>query len=176
MAGAFAAVHDLDVAGRKGGAPGQREQAVAQGALGQRGEFIEERQNEGGSGQQEGELEEDQTTPGPKPPRWPECLFEFQYGGQQRPAQEQRQERAFEAVAPPQTRRGRVEPKAFFEMELGVPLEGQFRQRQDETGGEQKGRAGPRAGSESMGKSAVKPGENSAKENKPQHDGFAGQF
>ena len=63
--GAFAAVHDLDAAGAEAGPLGQLQQALAQAALGQRRELVEQRQDEHRRQHDHQQLKREQRAPSP---------------------------------------------------------------------------------------------------------------
>lgn len=176
MAGAFAAVHDLDVFGEEAGAFAEGEEAVAQGADGERGKFIEERKDENRANDHHEELDGDHANPGPEPPGGAEFFHDFKDESEQGVTDKDGKEQAFDAIHPPEAGRGGVEAEAFFDAELGVPIQREVGYCQENGNDDQEGRFGPDGVAEGLLEGLVKSREKAAEQHGEKDDEIPSEF
>lgn len=141
-----AAVHDLNGRGLESGPIGQGEQPFSQGAVGQGGELVEEGQNQNGRQDEHGQLEQEDDTPCPEPPRkgCPAGQEEDESG--QRQTEQDPQKQDLDMVGDPEAEGCFVEAEALFEAKLRIPIQRQVRDGEDDGDGQEKTCVGPDPG------------------------------
>jgi len=132
VARAFAAIHDLNTAGSEPSAIRQCEQALAQGAFGQRRKLIEQRHDQHRREHDHDQLKAEHGDPGPEPPPITHPIDELEHQQKEWITKENGEEQGFEPIEPPGFLSGGIEAEALLESKLRIPTERQIEQAQCE--------------------------------------------
>ena len=118
MPRASAAVHQLNAPGPESGSLRQIQQSIPQSALGQRGQSVEQGQDQDGRQHAQDQLNRDDRAPIPQPPPLARPCDHLQEQHQQRITQNQGQQQDFEPVKPPGSLGRGIESEFLFQPEL----------------------------------------------------------